>query len=88
MHVGDANHHDVVHHDEHGAHGHDDHHGHDVAKADLDHKFIESGDKKYIFFNGLRATEPASIVIENPYRHHNDLPLTQYIHILVINYVL
>ena len=62
------------HHDDH--HG-DDHHGHHVEKADPDHKFIESEgfNKKLLFFNGLRGSTPATIVLENPYRHHNDLPL-------------
>jgi hypothetical protein len=66
-------------------HGHDDHHddhGHHeqhVEKAAPDHKFIDASnaDKRFIAFNGLRATEPVKIVLENPYRHHNDLPLSQ-----------
>ena len=62
-------------HDEH----HDDHHGHHVEKADPDHKFIESEgfNKKRLFFNGLKGSTPATIVVENPYRHQNDLPLLQ-----------
>lgn len=62
-------------HDEH----HDDHHGHHVETADPNHKFLDASNanKKYIVFNGMRATEPVSIEIENPYRHHNDLPLLQ-----------
>ncbi len=64
------------HHDDH--HGHDDHHHH-VEKADGDHKFItsEGSNKRFLFFNGLKATAPATVVIENPYRHHNDLPLVK-----------
>ncbi|MFN9979082.1 MAG: hypothetical protein ACK53Y_04170, partial [bacterium] len=74
---GGAAHHD--HHDDH--HGHDDHHHH-VEKADGDHKFItkEGSDKRFLFFNGLKATAPATIVVENPYRHHNDLPLINHGH--------
>ena len=57
------------HHDDHG-HGHDDHHHH-VEKADGDHKFIakEGSDKRFLFFNGLKATAPATLAVENPYRH-------------------
>jgi hypothetical protein len=64
----------VVHHDDH----HDDHgHGHDVVKAEPDHKFIATQDKRFLFFDGLKPTEPVTIEIENPFRHHNDLPLYQ-----------
>ena len=62
-------------------HGHDDHHddhGHHVEKADPDFKFIAQQDKKYIAFNGLRATTPNVLELDNPYRHHNDLPLYKY----------
>ena len=64
------------HHDDHHGDHHDDHHHH-VEKADPDHKFIaaENSNKRFLFFNGLKATAPATIVVENPYRHHNDLPL-------------
>ena len=66
-------------------HGHDDHHGDDhghhqhVEKADPNHHFIEKEgfNKRFLFFNGLKAASPATIVVENPYRHHNDLPLLQ-----------
>ena len=65
----------VDHHDDH--HGHDDHGHHHVETADGDHKFIapEGANKRFLFFNGLKATAPATLVVENPYRHHNDLPL-------------
>ena len=68
-------------HGHHDDHHHDDHHGHHqhVEKADPDHKFIaaEASNKKFLFFNGLKATAPATVVVENPYRHHNDLPLNK-----------
>ena len=66
-------HHDD-HHDDHG-HGHHQH----VEKADGDHKFIssEGSNKKFLFFNGLKASDPATVIVENPYRHHNDLPLNK-----------
>ena len=65
------------HHDDHHDEHHDDH-GHHVEKADPDHKFIASDvNKRFLFFQGMRATEGATVVVENPYRHHNDLPLLQ-----------
>lgn len=74
--AGNVAHHDVVHHDDpHGDHGHG--HGHDVVKVDPNHKFIASTDKRFLFFNGLKGTDPATVELENPYRHHNDLPLYQ-----------
>jgi len=72
--VGNVSHHDVVHHDSHDEHGE---HGHHVVKVDPNHKFIASTEKKFLFFNGLKPTAPAIIELENPYRHHNDLPLYQ-----------
>ncbi|CDW90072.1 UNKNOWN [Stylonychia lemnae] len=76
---GHGHHHDD-HHDDHGDH-HDDHgHGHHehVEKPALDHKFLDdsNSNKKFIVFNGLQPTEPGVIVLENPFRHHNDLKLS------------
>ncbi len=67
-------------HDDHG-HGHDDHHDdhhHHVEKADPNQKFIAPTDKRFLVFNGLRATTPYTAEFENPFRHHNDLGLLQY----------
>ena len=66
-------------HDDH----HDDHHGHHVETADPNHKFIESKgfNKRTLFFDGLKGTAPTTIVLENPYRHHNDLPLLHHGHV-------
>ena len=61
------------HHDDH----HDDHHGHvqHVDKPDPNHKFIAQTNKRFLAFDRLKATTPATLEVENPYRHHNDLTL-------------
>ena len=75
---GGVAHHDD-HHDDHG-HGdhHDDHHDHHIHKAEPDHKFLAANtNKKFLVFDGLRASHNATFEIDNLYRHHNDLPLSQ-----------
>ena len=54
-----------------------------MEKADGDHHFIakEGNDKRFLVFNGLKGTAPATLVVENPYRHHNDLPLLHHGHV-------
>jgi hypothetical protein len=64
---GGHGHHDD-HHDDHGHHQH-------VDKPAPDHKFIAKCNKKFLVFDGLRATDPAVVEVINPYRHHNDLTL-------------
>ena len=83
--VGDVKRHDVVHHDDH--HADHDEHGHEVVKADPNHKFIAETNKRFLFFNGLKPTAPATLELENPYRHHNDLPLYQYSLMMIINFI-
>jgi hypothetical protein len=64
------------HHDDH--HGdHDDHHHH-VETADGNHKFLTPcASKKTMIFDGLKGSANHSYELDNLYRHHNDLPLTQ-----------
>ena len=49
--------------------------GHEIVKADGDHKFIAPCNRKTICFDGLRPTSNHTHEVVNPYRHHNDLPL-------------
>ena len=60
----------------HGGHGHEEH-GHEqhVTKASPDHQFIQKQEKRFIAFEGLKPTAPALFTLENPYRHHNEMPL-------------
>jgi hypothetical protein len=49
-----------------------------VHKADGDHKFIAADVKKEtLVFDGLKPAENTTYTLDNLYRHHNDLPLTQ-----------
>ena len=59
----------------HEEHGHEQH----VEKADPNHKFLQIFDKKYIALNGLPPTAPATLEFCNPFRHHNNLPLWEYL---------
>jgi hypothetical protein len=66
------------HHDDHHGDHHDDHgHHQHVVKPDPTHRFIngENSDKRFLVFNGLKATDSATIVLDNPFKHLNDLPL-------------
>lgn len=65
-------------HGDHGDHGHDDHHHHHIEKADWEHKFVAANVNKHtMIFDGLKASQNATFTLDNVYRHHNDLPLTQ-----------
>lgn len=48
---------------------------HEIVKADAQHKFVATCNKKTIVFDGLQPTEPLLHAVSNPYRHQNDLPL-------------
>lgn len=49
-----------------------------IVKATGDQKFIAEGvDKKMMAFDGMKATGLYTMKLDNTWRHHNDLPLTQ-----------
>ena len=49
-----------------------------IVKADGDHKFLHpSLNKKTMILDGLKPVAPQVIVLENQFRHLNDLPFTQ-----------
>ena len=52
-----------------------------IVKADGDHKFIASTDKKYLAFNGMRATSNQMISLDNHYRHQNNEGLLNHVHV-------
>jgi hypothetical protein len=49
-----------------------------IVTASKDHKFI-SGEvnRKTMAFDGMKATSLYTMKLDNTWRHHNDLPLTQ-----------
>lgn len=49
-----------------------------VQKPGADHKFLTAeANNKTMVFDGLKASTPHTVVLDNAYRHHNDLPLSQ-----------
>ena len=57
--------------------GHDDHH-HAIHAAPLDHKFIAPGvNKNTLFFDGLKATAPQEVVLDNQFHQLNGLSMFQ-----------
>ena len=48
-----------------------------VEKADPNQKHIAPLDKRFLMLNGMKGTSKYTFVLENPYRHHNDLGLFQ-----------
>ena len=47
-----------------------------VQKPSGDHLFLTAdANKKTRVFDGLQASKPHTVVLDNVYRHHNDLPL-------------
>ena len=58
--------------------GHDEHHHHAIPAAPLDHKFIADGvNKKTLVFDGLRATAPQDVVLDNQFHQLNGLSMFQ-----------
>ena len=43
--------------------------GHEIVKADGDHKFIQACDKKRVVFDGLRPTANYVQTLNNQFRH-------------------
>ena len=52
-----------------------------IVKADGSHKFIAPVNRKTMAFDGMQATSATGIELDNPYRHHNDLPMHHHQHI-------
>jgi hypothetical protein len=49
-----------------------------MQKAAADQKFLTpAANAKTMYFDNLKGVTPAKIAIDNLYRHHNDLPLSQ-----------
>ena len=52
-----------------------------IVKADGSHQFIAPCNKKTLAFDGLKASSPLTIELDNSYRHLNDLPMHHHQHI-------
>ena len=49
-----------------------------IVKASGDHKFIAADvDRKMVAMDGMKSTSLYTMKLDNTWRHHNDLPLTQ-----------